>query len=133
MNAIIIGMVTGLAAILTINLLKQFSTSLVYALVLSGIGYLYVGFNWSDTLLLAICTVQSVIFLLIACYGAQRSMLILASGYFLHGIWDLLFDLFPNTGLMPPHYDLFCLTIDFTMGIYLVILHYRAEKTVSSL
>jgi len=130
MTAIIIGIITGIAAVIFINLLKQFNRALIYALVLSGIAYLYVGYNWSDTVLLVICTVQSVVFVLVACAGVQKSLLILAAGYFLHGIWDLLFDLFPAAGLMPPHYDLFCLSVDFTMGIYLVILHYKTGKTI---
>ena len=130
MNAIIIGIITGIVAVISINLLKRFNRPLLYALVLSGIAYLYVGYNWSDTVLLVVCAIQSVVFVLVACAGVQKSLLILAAGYFLHGVWDLLFDLLPATGLMPPHYDLFCLSVDFTMGIYLVILHYKTEKTI---
>lgn len=125
MTAIIIGIISGLLVIGTISLLKQINKPLIYGLILTGIGYLYVGYNWTNTSALIISSIQSVVFLFITYYGVQKSILVLAAGYFLHGIWDLLFDLFPYSGLMPPHYDFFCLTIDFVIGIYLIILHYR--------
>jgi hypothetical protein len=125
MTAIIIGIISGLLVIGTISLLKRINKPLIYGLILTGIGYLYVGYNWTNTSALIISSIQSVVFLFITYYGVQKSILVLAAGYFLHGIWDLLFDLFPYSGLMPPHYDFFCLTIDFVIGIYLIILHYR--------
>ncbi|MGN6395842.1 MAG: DUF6010 family protein [Mucilaginibacter sp.] len=128
MIAIITGIATGLLAIIIINLFRQINKQLMYGLILTGIGYLYVGFNWTNTSSLIICAIQSVVFLFIAYYGVQKSLLILAAGYFLHGIWDLLFDLFPYSGLMPPHYDFLCLSVDFTMGIYLLMLSFKKGK-----
>ena len=55
----------------------------------------------------------------------DRNALLLAAGYFLHGIWDLAFGLWASSKLLPPHYDLFCLAIDFTMGLYLLLLKYK--------
>ena len=133
MIAIITGIATGLLAIIIINLFRQLNKQLMYGLILTGIGYLYVGFNWTNTSSLIICAIQSVVFLFIAYYGVQKSLLILAAGYFLHGIWDLLFDLFPYSGLMPPHYDFFCLSVDFTMGIYLLMLSFKKGKKDSLL
>ena len=107
MTAIIIGIISGLLVIGTISLLKRINKPLIYGLILTGIGYLYVGYNWTNTRALIISSIQSVVFLFIAYYGVQKSILVLAAGYFLHGIWDLLFDLFPHAGLMLPHYDFF--------------------------
>jgi hypothetical protein len=100
----------------------------VYGLILSGIGWLYVGFTWSDLKSFIITSVQAIIFLFIAYYGVKKSMYIMAAGYFLHGFWDLAYNLLPDKHLIPPHYDLFCLSIDFTIGLYLLGLQNRWEK-----
>ena len=131
MNAIIIGISLGLLTILIIMLLKNLDKKVIYGLILSGIGWLYVGYTWSDLKSLIITTIQAIIFLFIAYYGVKRSLYIMAAGYFLHGLWDLAYDLFPDKHLIPPHYDLFCLSIDFTMGFYLLVLQYRWNKKLA--
>jgi len=128
MLPVIIGISSGLLVILIIAVLKQVDKPTIYGLILSGIGFLYVGFTWSDTRALIITCIQAVVFLFIAWYGIKRNLYILASGYFLHGTWDLAYNLFPGTNLIPPHYDLFCLSIDFTIGFYLLIIKYRYAK-----
>ena len=125
MIPVIIGISSGLFVILIIALLKQLDKPIIYGLILSGIGFLYVGFTWSDTKALVITAAQAVFFLFIAWYGIKKSLYILGGGYFLHGIWDLAYNLFSASGLVPPHYDLFCLSIDFTIGAYLLIIRYR--------
>jgi hypothetical protein len=122
MTAALIGTFSGILVILTVAFLKQLNKPIVYGLVLSGIGYLYVGFTWSDVTSLVITSVQSVIFLLLAYFGIKKNIYFLIAGYFLHGAWDLLYDLFPDRGLIPPHYDWFCLSIDFTIGVYLLFI-----------
>ena len=124
----IIGISSGLFVILIFALLKHLDKPIIYGLILSGIGFLYVGFTWSDTKALIITSAQAVFFLFIAWYGIKKSLYILGAGYFLHGIWDLAYDLFPASNLIPPHYDLFCLSIDFTIGAYLLGLGYRKVK-----
>ena len=116
MIPVIIGISLGLFVILIIALLKRLDKPIVYGLILSGIGFLYVGFTWTDTKALIINSAQAVFFLFIAWYGIKKSLYILGGGYFLHGIWDLVYNLFPASSLIPPHYDLFCLSIDFTIG-----------------
>jgi len=128
MTAILIGTTTGLLAIFAIALMKFLDKQTVYGLILTGIGYLYVGFTWKDTGSLVLCIAQSMVFLFISYYGVKKSVLLLAAGYFLHGIWDLVFGLFPCSSLIPPHYDLFCLSVDFTIGFYLIILKYSNAK-----
>jgi len=122
MQPIIIGISSGFVTILLISFLKQLDKATVYALILAGIGYLYVGFTWSDITSLIFTAIQALVFMLIAYFGV-KNMSLLALGYFLHGLFDLVYGIFPLAKLIPPHYDLFCLSIDFTMGIYLVAIN----------
>jgi len=133
MIPIIIGISSGLLVILFLTFLKQFDKKIIYGLILAGIGFLYVGFSWTDLQALIINAAQAIFFLLFAYYGIKQNLYILAAGYFLHGTWDLVYDLFPRSDLIPPHYDLFCLSIDFTMGFYLLFIQYRNKKSVSFL
>jgi len=129
MIPVIIGISSGLVVILIFVLLKRIDKPIIYGLILSGIGFLYVGFTWTDIQALIITCVQAVFFLFIAWYGIKNGLAILAAGYFLHGIWDLIYDLFSSSSLIPPHYDLFCLSIDFTIGFYLLIIGYKKIGT----
>jgi hypothetical protein len=131
MYSAIIGISSGLVIILSIMLLKRLDKKVIYGLILSGIGWLYVGYTWSDLKSVIITTIQAIIFLFIAYYGVKKSLYIMAAGYFLHGLWDLAYDLFPDNHLIPPHYDLFCLSVDFTIGIYLFAIHYRWSKNAA--
>jgi len=128
MLSVIIGISSGLLVILIITLLNGLDKPTIYGLILSGIGFIYVGFTWSDTRALIINCVQAIFFLFVAWYGIKKNLYILAAGYFLHGIWDLVYHLFLDSNLIPPHYDLFCLSIDFTMGFYLLFIRYRKVK-----
>ena len=128
MNAIIIGVSLGCLVILTFTVLKGFNKATVYGLILAAIGFLYVGFTWSNMQELIVNIVQAIVFFFIAYYGIKKSIYISAAGYFLHGTWDLVYNLFPNENLIPPHYDLFCWSIDFTMGFYLLVYKYRYDK-----
>lgn len=121
MNAAIIGISLGLTIIILFSILRHFDKKVIYGLILSGIGFLYVGFVWTDLSALVTNGVQAVIVVFIAYYG-NKNINVLAAGYFLHGIWDLIYHTFQNPGLLPPHYDLFCMSIDFTMGLYILLL-----------
>jgi hypothetical protein len=133
MTPIIIGISGGLLIILLFSILKQFDKKVIYGLILAGIGFLYAGFTWTNLQALIINSAQAVFFLLFAYYGIKKSLYILAAGYFLHGSWDLAYDLFPSSNLIPPHYDLFCLSIDFTIGIYILVLNnqFPTKKIIS--
>lgn len=125
MTPVIIGISLGLILILLFNILKQFDKKVIYGLILSGIGFLYVGYTWMDLQALIINAAQAVFFLFLAYYGVKKSLYILAAGYFLHGSWDLAYNLFADSTLIPPHYDLFCLSIDFTIGFYILVIKYQ--------
>ena len=124
MTSVIIGIVAGLIIMVTISLLKHLDKTAVYALILSAIGFLYVGFTWSDTSSLILTFFQAVFFLFMAYFGLKKNFNYLVAGYLLHGFWDLVYNLLPGSNLIPPHYDLFCFSVDFTIAIYLLALKY---------
>ena len=128
MNATIIGIASGLLAILIVAILKRLDKTTMYGLILSGIGFLYVGFTWSDITPFIVNSLQAIAFVFIAYYGIKKSPYVLVAGYFLHGLWDFAYSFFSNPDLLPPHYDLFCMSLDFTVGCYLFIITYRRAK-----
>ncbi|WP_290792379.1 DUF6010 family protein [Flavihumibacter sp. UBA7668] len=129
----IIGISSGIFLIFLFHWMKQVDKSLLYGLILTGIGFIYVGFTWTNLEALVICCIQAVLFLLLAWVGIKKSGYLLAMGFFLHGTWDLLFAPFAPTHLIPPGYDLFCLTIDFTMGLYLFYYAFQNNRRLSAL
>jgi hypothetical protein len=133
MTAAIIGISSGLLIILLFEILRSYDKSIIYGLILAGIGFLYVGFVWTNVQAVVINSIQAVLFLLIAYFGIKKNVHYLAAGYFLHGTWDMVYPLFQNSKLIPPHYDLFCMSIDFTMGFYLLLLKYMHKKDASDL
>lgn len=121
MLAALIGFLSAIIIIIVVAVLKNLDKKLIYALTLSGIGFLYVGYAWSDLQSLIINSIQAVIFLFIAYYGVKRNIHILAMGYFLHGAWDIAYHVVFDSSLIPPQYDWFCSILDFTIGVYLLI------------
>lgn len=128
MTAALIGIGSGLIIILLFSFLKQFDKTIIYGLILCAIGFLYVGYVWTDLRAIVINGAQAVFFLFIAYFGMKKNANLLGIGYFLHGTWDLVYPLFQDPRLIPPHYDMFCLSIDFIMGAYLLILSLKYKK-----
>lgn len=122
MLAALIGFFSAIVIIVFVALLNDLDKKLIYALTLSGIGFLYVGFAWMDLQSLIINSIQAILFLFLSYYGMKRSINLLAFGYFLHGAWDLAYHSAFDSSLIPPHYDWFCSILDFTIGIYLLII-----------
>lgn len=137
MTAALIGILSGIIIIVITALYKRINHSLFYGLILCSIGFLYVGFTWRDTTALIVNVQQAIFFLLVAYYGVRTNLLILAIGFFLHGCWDIIYGLLSNSQLVPPHYDVFCLSVDYIISGYLLYLHYKvqspAKKTLRTL
>ena len=104
---------------------------LIYGLILSGIGFLYVGFAWEDLQALIINSIQAIAFVFLAYYGVKKSLQLLAAGYFLHGGWDLTYSLFAEPNLIPPQYNIFCSSLDFIIGIYILVFRKHFIKSVT--
>ena len=93
-----------------------------------GIGFLYIGYTWTNIPTAIISGIQALFFMSLAYLGIKKSYWFLVVGFFLHGVWDLLYPLFANPALLPPDYDYFCLTYDFIVAIYLFLLNYQAKR-----
>jgi hypothetical protein len=128
MISLAIGISSGILIVLIFTVLKNLDKKLIYGLILSGIGFLYVGFVWKDLQAVVVNSIQAIIFLFIAYYGVRRSLYVLAAGYLLHGCWDLVFNLFEERKLIPPGYDLFCSSLDFIIGIYILLFNKQFSK-----
>lgn len=131
MTPVIIGIAVALLQIVSFEILKQFNKNSIYALTLSGIGFLYVGYTWTDTPTVIVTSIQAIIFVLIAYYGLIKNPYLLAAGYFLHGLWDIVYHFWFDTNLIPPHYDWFCSSLDFTVGLYLIAKIIKQNKITS--
>jgi hypothetical protein len=128
MTATFIGISAGLMTILIVALFKRVDKNLFYGLILSGIGFLYVGYSWTDIADVIMNILQAMFFLLLAYFGIKKNPYFLIAGYFIHGLWDFIYGYIGNAELLPPHYDLFCSTYDFIIGFYLLILKYQKGR-----
>lgn len=122
MTPIIIGVSSALLLLLIIGFLNKLDKKIIYGLTLAAIGFLYVGFTWTKPSMAFLASAQAMLFLMISYYGISKSLYILVIGYFLHGLWDISYSLWQDASLIPPSYDLFCLSFDFTIGVYLLFL-----------
>ena len=129
MIATLIGLVSSLVTILIFTFLKRVDKNTIYGLILMAIGFLYIGYTWTDFETAILSFMQAMFFMVLAYLGIKRNYWFLVAGYFLHGIWDMIYPLVANPDLLPPDYDYFCLTYDFIVGFYLMILNYRAKKS----
>jgi len=129
--ALIIGISLGFVSILFSRLLKHLDEILFYGLMLAVIGALYVGFTWTDITSFVINCIQCFFFGTLAYLGIKKNGYILAVGFILHGAFDFVYDLFPLPDLRPAHYDLFCWSIDWVLGVYLFIIAYRQSNAAT--
>lgn len=123
-----IGIVAAVLVILIVGFIPQLEKKIIYGLILAGLGFLYIGFTWSDLNQVTVSSLQALIFLLLAYIGIRRTISLLTIGYFLHGAWDLLYNSFSSSHLIPPNYHLFCVSFDWTIGLYLLVLKFRKSK-----
>lgn len=130
MQAALIGLSGSLITILIFTFLKRVDKNMVYGLILMGIGYLYIGYTWTDLNTAILSFVQSLFFMALAYLGIKRNYRFLVAGYFLHGLWDMIYPMIANPDLLPPDYDYFCITYDFVVGVYLVILNRASANRV---
>ncbi|HRH50371.1 MAG TPA: hypothetical protein PLP23_16560 [Panacibacter sp.] len=126
--ALIIGLSLGFVSILFSRLLKQLDETIFYGLMLAVIGALYVGYTWTDITSLIINCIQCFFFGALAYFGIRKSMYFMAVGFVLHGAFDFVYSLFPLPDLRPPNYDVFCVSVDWVIGVYLFIIAHRQER-----
>jgi len=119
MSDIFIGIITSVAIIGLIELLKSFEKRLLGALTLVGIAFIYIGFAWNDALSLIYAMFGVGVFLALSYFGYKKNFIYIILGLILHGIWDLLFPFLSSTA--PDGYGVFCLTVDFLLAAYFYI------------
>lgn len=128
MNAALIGLSSSLVTILIFSFLKRLDKNTIYGLILMGIAFLYIGYTWTNIEVAILSFLQALFFLLFAYLGITKNAYFLVAGYFLHGIWDGIYPFFGSPDLLPPDYDYFCLTYDFVVAIYLLLINYRINN-----
>ena len=128
MTATLIGLSSALLTILIVALFRRLDRNVFFGLILSGIGFLYVGYTWTSFIEFIMNILQAILFLLLAYFGIKKNSYFLIAGYILHGLWDLIYGHIGNSGLLPPDYDMFCMTYDFIIGFYLLMLKYQKSR-----
>ena len=128
MNATLIGISAGVFTLLIFAFFKRIDKDLIYGLILAAIGFLYVGYTWSDLSALIMNLLQALLFLMLAYFGVKKNSYYLIAGYFLHGLWDFMYGHVGDPGLIPPDYDWFCSTYDFIIGFYLLVLKVQKNR-----
>ena len=112
-----IGLITTIAIIVLVEILKFLEKRLIGALTLVGIPFIYIGFSWNDRLSLTYAILGVAIFVALAYFGYKNNFILIIVGLILHGIWDILFPFFSSAA--PEGYGVFCSTVDFLLAIYL--------------
>lgn len=130
MTATLIGLSSALLTILIVALFKRLDRNVFFGLILSGIGFLYVGYTWTSTTEFMMNILQAIFFLLLAYFGIKKNPYFLISGYIIHGLWDLIYGHIGTPALLPPDYDMFCMTYDLIIGFYLLFLHYPKDRLI---
>jgi len=118
----------GLFTILVFTIFKRLDKNVIYGLILAAIGFLYVGYTWSDISALIINLLQALLFLMLAYFGIKKNSNYMIAGYFLHGLWDFMYGHVGDPSLIPPDYDWFCSTYDFIIGFYLLVLKFPLNR-----
>jgi len=119
MNDFYIGLITTVAIIAIIEVLRFLEKRLIGALALVGIAFIYVGFSWNDIHSLLITISGVAVFLALSYFGYKSNFMLIVIGLALHGVWDFIFPWFSSTA--PEGYDIFCSTIDFLLALYFYI------------
>ncbi|AEE54147.1 DUF6010 family protein [Haliscomenobacter hydrossis] len=132
MNATLIGISAGVFTLLIFAFFKRLDKDLIYGLILAAIGFLYVGYTWSNISALIMNLLQALFFLMLAYFGVKKNSYYLIAGYFLHGLWDFMYGHVGDPGLIPPDYDWFCSTYDFIIGFYLLMLKFQMNRNVGN-
>ena len=116
--------------IASILLSKHFSSRLFAATILCSIAFIYVGFalmgNTVHSIELEVSV--AVVFYFIALIGYSYNNALIAYGIVLHGIWDLLHSGSLVKTNIPDYWPLYCLLVDFILGVYFFFAFRMKEK-----
>lgn len=128
MIEIVIGITFGILIIIFFNVFNKIDKTTSYSIILSSIAFIYIGFTWSNLWAFTMSSIQASVFLILSYLGLKKNLNYLIIGYFLHGFWDIIYHFYFDSNLIPPHYDFFCLAIDFSIGLYLIFYKKQQHK-----
>ena len=96
------------------------------AIFLSAIAGVYLGFSVLDGRVRSIIleTTALLVFVALAIIGLKYSLLILAFGYFAHGVWDCLHHPRLITTKIAPWYPPFCAVYDWSITAFILVYFY---------
>jgi len=108
---------------------KYIPHRLAASTILIAIAFIYVGFalqgNTASSATMEI--IAAVVFYIIAVTGYLKYEKLLPAGIILHGVWDIAHHLGFSETRIPDYYPVFCLSIDFVIGIYFWIIFSRRK------
>jgi hypothetical protein len=126
MKDLYIGLATTAAVILLFESLRFLEKRLLSAFTLVGIAFIYIGFTWRNTTSLIYSIIAVAIFIGLSYFGYKNNFIWIVIGLLLHGVWDVLFPFISD--LAPHGYDIFCITIDVLLAVYV---YFRVRPLVA--
>lgn len=117
MQNIYLGIVFSGCTISVFEIFRISDKKLVAALLLTGIAYIYLGFNWFHLLPLTAVAISVVVFTMLSYIAYKKDDIRLISlGLLLHAVWDVIC---PHIGVhAPTGYDWFCIVFDIVLAFY---------------
>ena len=101
--------------------LLRFDRLIAGSLILTAIGFVYVGFAGDDTTLLLFNGTQALVNWLLAYGGLRKNPMLIPLGLLLHAGWDLGYHyLVTGTGI-PEGYELYCVVVDLGLAGYFYV------------
>lgn len=88
------------------------------SLILTGIGFIYVGFAGNDTSLLIVNGTQAMVIWLLAYGGLRKNPMLIPLGLLLHAAWDLGYHYLVAGTRIPEGYELYCVVVDLVLAGY---------------
>ena len=112
---------TGLLSAGSIELFR-FDRLTAGSLVLTAIGFIYVGFAGDDSILLLVNGTQALVIWLLAYRGLRKNPMLIPLGLLLHATWDLGYHyLVDGTGI-PEGYEMYCVVVDLGLAGYFYLI-----------
>ena len=91
------------------------------SLILTGIGFIYVGFAGDDTSLLIVNGTQAMVIWLLAYGGLRKNPMLIPLGLLLHAAWDLGYHYLAAVAATPEGYELYCVVVDLGLAGWLYL------------
>lgn len=122
----LVGLGLAIPSMIYFSLLPKPLYVLHLAIFLSGIAGVYLGFSVIDGRVRSIILESTVlaVFFALAIIGLKYSLLILAFGYFAHGVWDCLHHPKLITTKIAPWYPPFCAVYDWAITGFILVYFY---------